>query len=422
MTQPRDLGTLLRSTGRQHFFTVENYSTIPTDFVIRRDQVVYCSETRLVYAGDGVSEFSTLTGIGGTSTGASANNRIGVDSAHLPKTTQALARVRGGYGDAKFLFIGDSTTEGNGTDLGVTYPHRGAWPNRAAQALTSFGIPCAAGAGVPIYSTNSDVRWTKGAGWGAAAYGVGPAGTYSGTAPAGTLDYADPTVNADKFDVYYLSNTGLGTITATATGGTPVVQSCNAATATRKITVTAAVAATTNNITISATGAAVYIVAIEPWLSTQSKIRFANVAQGGTRVDQWTPVGVTGFNIQAFLNLYQPDAVFINHGINDGAAAITTAAYLTGLNTLITWAATAGADVIFLTPNFVSTAYEPTFMAGYRTAIRTSLTPYALFDSALRFRSYAQANALGFMSDTLHPSSLGHTDIGQFVAGGILSL
>lgn len=368
-----------------------------------------------------VSPLALGWGAGG---GGGVPNISGLDLSHLGKWVRAKARVYAGTQDAKILCIGDSGTEGAGSSTISTFPERSAWPARMAALLTAGGLPAASGLGVPRYNTilQADNRWTIGTGWlPSGGMGILNACAYTASSPASPLVYADPTILADSFDVYYLTNTGLGTLNITATGSSVVNQSANAAGSVQKVTVTAASAATTNTCSISGTGN-VYVVGVEPFLSTTKKVRIGNVAAGGTSANTWALATGGTFAGDKVIQAYAPDLTFIGLGLNDATVASPTNTLMTNLTTIRGFVTTG--DVAFITwipsNDGARTPYEPGYIAG----IAATFGPTnAVFDYYTRVGSYANALALGLSAgDNLHPSDLGYYDIGQWAARGLLSV
>lgn len=344
----------------------------------------------------------------------------------MPKFAKAIARVRAGIADAKVFVIADSTGEGMDTSTAATYPERSAWPARTAAILSQRGLAAASGfacpaAAVPI--VNPDNRWTLGTGW-APTRNYGLAGgecCIRGTSPAGNLVFADPSVNCDSYDVYYLTVPGTGDLTLTATGGTPVVQSTSAANGVGKVTVAAAALSLSNTLTISATGNT-FIVGIEPFSAAVKRVRIGNVGAGGSKAAQWVTVPATGLGTQQVLQAYAPDLTIIGPiGLNSANAVDSVSGWIGNLKTLRDWAAVSG-DVAFATwapGGGVTAPYEPPLIAALRAEFGAD---HLIFDFYARAGTYAAYNALGFMAGALHPSDLGHWDQGGLVANIINAL
>lgn len=339
-----------------------------------------------------------LAGVGG-------GDSYRVGRSDLPGWRKARARVLGRAGDAKVLCIGDSTVWGSGAT--VAGPE--SWPGRLAAVLRGMGLPSAQGLSAPPIAAATDARWAPGTGWpDARNFGFAGVTAWRANSPAGNLVYADPDVVADRFDVYYMRNTSFGTLTMTATGGSAVVQNTAGAAGILKATVSAASPSAANALTIAATGQ-VYVVAIEPWLSTTSTIRIGNAGVPSTTLLSWNDA--TTFKSLQAIAAYAPDLTIIGLGVNDAGttgAGIDAATYMSRLSGLVTAAALTG-DVVCLTPVPSQTASQAASEASYQAALIAST--YPVIDLFGRAGSYAAMNALGFMADDRHPNSRGYGDL-----------
>lgn len=330
--------------------------------------------------------------------------------------------MRNGTADAKILCVGDSTTSGVGGTTAATIPPLKAWPAQLASLFNQGALAATHGLGVPpsqVDSTAVDQRWTVGAGWSKSALG-GASASYTGNNPGGSLVFTDDRINADVFDVYYLTGSGYGTITATATGGTPIVQSSAGADGLTKLTAVAAGAATTNTMTITATGQ-IFIVAVEPRLTSGTRVRVSNAGVSSVQTSHWTANSTTTGGIP-LIQAYAPDLTIISLGIVDAGKipAATAATIATDLKTIGAAAAISG-DVIIMTPPVPNTATTNSAnLANYVPSM--NLPAFAVADLYKRCGSYSLWNALGMMNDSLHPNNLGYQDIAQFLYGGLIQV
>ena len=350
------------------------------------------STTRNVSVGNSVVD--AVTGI---------NNPV---PALLPKWRLALAKVLTGQSDARILCIGDSTTAGYGAGTLTTDYTLYSYPQRLVALLNAHGIPAAMGMAVLVNDT-TDTRWTIGAGWGQYAADFGFVRAIGGFSPAGNLVFA-PTGGAsyDKFDIYYLGGGGLGTLTATATGGTPVVQATGGGPGViSKFTATTGAAGAGKAVTISATGT-VYIVAVETWLSTTNRVRVGNVGMPGATTTDWADSTEYGPVSAVIAGL--PDLSFISLGINDAGASTLPVTLQTNLSTLITASKRSGDVVIITMPPSQTGLYatfEPQYQSVFTALSHTYSTP--IVDIWNRFGGTYQAS---FMHDALHPNTSGYSD------------
>ena len=343
----------------------------------------------------------------------------------LPKWRKAMARVRTGQGSAKILCIGDSTTAGTAPPLTSATAHNRAYPTWLAGILNA-SIPASRGLSIPAANGSSDTNdlWTLGTGWAKNGQGFATNSSYlAGSGATGALVFAEPAVNANRFDVYYVTSAGGGTIAVTATGSSAVTQSCNAAIGIGKITVSAAAAATTNTVSITNTIGNSWIVGIEPWLSTSPNlVRVANAGEGGSKlVGFWNLAGASG--TAGMLTAYAPDLTIISLGINDSTISTTEVAYRAAMTTLLGYVSAAGSDVIVLPPVFQNATTFPTpaaLQAQYAAGLKARGIPY--FDLNERNGGFAGANAAGFMcADATHMEAIGYADLAQFIASGLVA-
>lgn len=337
-----------------------------------------------------------------------------VDFLGLPKWAAALARQRNGSGDAKILVCGDSTVAGVGSSSSTVH-NLNSWPSRLITLLNQAGYAAAPGLTIP--PKTSDTRWVLGAGWATQPYyGFSGKTSFKGTHPTGALVFGDSRASYDRFDIYYLQFGSSGNFTATATGGatSTVVAHVNPA-AIQKITVSAAAAATTNTVSIASSLGDLIIVGIEPWLSTASRIRVGNAGASGTRASEWAVVDQFGSAVA--IAKYAPDLTIFSLGINDAGSALSAATYLANMQTLITAARLSG-DVIVLTMPPSSDATQSALEAAYVRGLYDLGVPIIdVFNRA--GGQWATMNALGMMSDTLHPNDLGYWDMAGFAAAAL---
>lgn len=342
----------------------------------------------------------------------------------LPKLRISKARVRTGGGDAKWLFVGDSTEWGAlNSGVATTLNSR---TSRMVSLLSAAGLPAAPGLAVPPVAANATFAscplYSNGssgappADWqGTRAHGFGQS-AWNANATADNLVFADSRVAFDRYDIYYLASSGLGTITATATGG-------SAATAhgtgfvVASVTASAAAASTANVLTMSSTGNN-FLVGIEPWTSTVSRVRLANAGCSSTATAQW--IGDPSYGATYAIGVYAPDVVFICLGVNDAIQSVPLATYLANLQTIIAACQAAGADVILLTQG----PSQETAVAALETQYTTAILGLGLpvIDNFNRLGAWSAVNALGFMDDAHHKNTLGNSDDADFIAHAVLGV
>lgn len=345
-----------------------------------------------------------------------ANGSISNTTAlQLPKWRVALAKVRDGTANARILYVGDSTTAGYGSTLENSFPTRGSRVARLATMLNSSVTPAVLSLGIPqsAITGNADNRWTLGSGWTLQAFGAAMNASYRGTNASGNLVFT-PNVNCDSFYVYYLASVSQinGTLTATATGGTPVAINSALATGTFRILVTAASASINNTITFAGTGSGfVYVVGVEPVLSAQPQILMGNAGVNGSTTTQWATSGNYG-GLQ-FIEAVAPDLTIISLGINDASVPVAVSTVIANLQAIITAAQISG-DVVLETmiPSQTGTAYTNELIYVPQYANLAQMNNLLFLDIFARFGSSWNA-ALMNASTPLHPNDLGYWDWAQ---------
>lgn len=332
-------------------------------------------------------------------------------SQQMSKFRLAIAKARNGTADAKILFVGDSTTFGVGSSDTNVPPNTG-FPARVSSLLNSSLLATSYGhaTGKSSFGATTDTRWSAGTGWSTgSSFGWAGGSVWTGVSPAGNL-VCTPGSVSDTYDVYYVRFSSGGTITCTASGGTPVVQSTNGASGIVKVACSAASASGSNTVTISATGT-IYVVGIEGYKSATKQLRIANAGLGGSRSTNWN--NGNGLDGVAAIKAYAPDLTFICLGINDTSAspATTSSAYRANIQALIDAAKVSG-DVALITippANAASDAAGASLIATYSSEERllALVNNLPLVDV---FYRYGSSYNTGFMSDTYHPNNLGYWD------------
>jgi lysophospholipase L1-like esterase len=220
-------------------------------------------------------------------------------------------------------------------------------------------------------------------------------------------------VLADRYDVYYLQYGGGSALTATATGGAAVPVSCNGASLVKRITVVAAAASTANTVVIRSTVGQIFIVGVEPYLST-SQVLVGNAGVSGATGASWTASPASGIDSLGAITGYAPDLTILSLGINDAGNSVPSATEVVNLTTIITTAKLSG-DVILMTmpPSLGApwTTFEPQYVAAY-AALATS-TGCGFVDI---FTRWGGTYSAGYMSDSYHPNDAGYTDMALALA------
>lgn len=364
---------------------------------------------------------SNMTHLGAQYDAAVADLSPVVSAAAFPTFRKALASVRAGVRDAKVLCIGDSTTAGVGADPANVFNHGGpgSYPYQLARLLGAY-VPAASGLGIPPskISGSPDVRWTPGSGWATGNFAWGNGSAYVTTQGATAALTFTGGVLADTYDIYYLQNAGLGSITVQATGGNATTTNTVGAAAVKKVTVSAGAASATNVVTITPAGnlAPVLIIGVESSLSTTRKVRVGNAGVGSSTSAQWVALPNDFGGIPA-IKAYAPDLTIISLGINDTNGGVAPADFGTALRAIIAAAKVSG-DVLVLPPLPFTAAGPAASIALEKqyAATAAALGPMLDLYSRTGLPGTDTAKDLGMMADSVHPNAVGYADLAQFLA------
>ncbi|MBT2501423.1 phage tail tape measure protein [Curtobacterium sp. ISL-83] len=332
------------------------------------------------------------------------------DSTHLSKWTAARAAVAAGTGNCKVLVIGDSTAFG--------YPSgslQQSWSHKVAQRLVTRGLAAQDGGTTPGLSAGDNPRYTAGTGWPSGIlYGFGAQG-WQYNSPAGALQYADPFITADTFDVYFVRGSGATSITLQIDSETASTFDTTGTTSIGKISIASTTASTAHTLKITAVGTGA-ILFVEPWLSTSKRIRVANAGAPSTNSLTWAN-GVGIFSA-AMIQAYQPNLVICLLGANDAVGGYTAKSVVQNIGVLAAAAASAGADFIDMSSVPCQILSEAALQQQY--AIRTRYaTSYPFIDMNQEAGTWVNWNSLGYMGDLRHPNEAGMERIATLVEAGL---
>jgi lysophospholipase L1-like esterase len=338
-------------------------------------------------------------------------------AAKLPVSRLAYATMKNGGADFKILCIGDSTTVGYGSSTTGTVPAFNAYPIRLAEML---------GGAAGIANGRRDVsffdnRWTVPAGYITSEWAWKGYETSSSILP---LVFTPGTgATYDRFDVYTITNPGGGTLTITGTGGAAVgPYSLNSAASIIKTTCSCP-ASSSAAVSMVASGQ-VWVLAVEPWLSTTPRIRVGNVGVNGWLASDWIAAG--SFSPLVAVTTHAPHLCIVSLGLNDCAAAVTTAQFYTNLKSLCVSLKALGSDVALWIPTppgpsgVAPVLLEPgirSYLPIYR-AIANELN-LVLFDPYIRHGSAYQA---AYSFDGYHSNNLGYRDIAETIAAPLQAI
>lgn len=355
--------------------------------------------------------------------------------ARLPKWRKAVGRALAG-GRGRLMLLGDSTTVGAGagtsgqTNLVGARPNN--YPSALANALSRLGIPANNGhvfGGQNVIATTVayeqyDPRVSfPVAGWAeqpSANYLI-PGGHFFRSSTSGAVYRFTPTQVVDTIVPYYITNSGLGSMTVDVDGGA-ALSTINQAGALAVTSSTISCAKGSHAINLTATSASqVYLAGILAYDSAQGGI---DILQCGSWGDIIANFNMTT-NVWSPYNFYAslaPDLTIVQLTINDINQATTLAAYDASLRTLVAKLKAIGSDVVLMTglnsdpspyPNMGNGKSESFYAAVRQVAIDLGC-PF--LHQAERLGNYAAANAALGMSDTSHGSPALYGDEGLWVA------
>jgi len=336
---------------------------------------------------------------------------VRITAATLPTWARKRQLVELRQAPARILCVGDSTTAGVFSDsysTAVGTPNQGgpnAYPARLAAYLTARGIPAVVGMAIPGHPGNEDSRWSGGLAYSGGNIGAGAASALSMT-NAGLNPALTPGVKADTYVVYFFGDSGTGTISAQATGGTSTtINTTRSAGGIYKATVMAGTASASNVLTLTWSSGSSFILGVEFYDSTNPNVvRVLPAGVGGSQANQWAnAASTTSYGGQAFISAVAADLTVISLGINDAAAGRTAAQVLTDVRTLASKAAPSG-DVLLMSAFPHS---GPTPLDAVNAAFYLSAFPYV----DLAFRYGYNMVKWGLMTvDQTHPNALGYGD------------
>lgn len=391
-----------------------------------------------------VAHKNAVSGYGGLDTTGNSpqsilNNAFIPGSAVLrPYLHKALGNVLAGIKDAKICMgPGESTTYGY-HDLDGIGP--------AAAMVKLFrgaGYPAATGLVIPNNPNSAflgtDSRFAVGSGWAldtGLAWSFGGLGTvYAGTSGgAGTLAYT-PVADGngqtyDSCDVYYIQDTGFGTFKVNQGGGADTTQATAGTASIRKVSFTFTATATPVINFHGVTVAAVAIVGLELFSSTQVRVRVGNCGVSSSTTTEWVTTANPGIGPLDAIKAYAADYWHISTGVNDMVQGINQATTFANIVTIVAACKTTAADVGFSSPVPSSSipygVTIPQQEAAYTTALQIwcQANSYNFVDIFNRWgglNGYTSLNPTGYYYDTLHPSTAGYTDIGLAQYQGIMS-
>lgn len=300
---------------------------------------------------------------------------IGFTRAQFATWRAGAARVRGGTGRAKVIFIGDSTTwgENGGNSVGLRDgAHNNAYPAIISAYFNSNGLPSAqdnvmASGGLTQASTViADFRNSYKPGLNIASPWIIDTGVstlagrcFSVTSADATGFVYTPEVPVDSFEIGDLNASGAGVYTWQVDGGaTTQVTETNATPLLTKQSISAG-ARGTHTLTIKRVSGTAFIRHVKGWDSTTAQVDVLNAGRGaaatGDIIVNTAPYGPLGATTDEASNA---DLVVCNMGINDILAGTIQATFKSNYQTLINACIAGGASMLLVVPHQTDTAVD----------------------------------------------------------------
>lgn len=350
---------------------------------------------------------------------------------YLAKWRNAMAKVRAGTGRGRLLLVGDSTTMGGGAGTSGQTNLVGAQANNRTMALaarlSALGVPTQTHSFMgdqycgktSVTYAQYDPRLSLGTNWqelSSSNYEVLGGYMFRNTSTSGVLGFT-PTAPIDHFTVYYLQNAGLGSATVNVDGGASL-GTINEAGAAQITSQTFSVTRGSHQIQIVGATATFYLLGIVAWDSTIPAIDIITCGMwGATSADFantanfWNPGSA---NAMTFLG---QDAAILQFTINDSNGGLSQLpAYQTNM-TAVVGALKSTGDLLIESgiPSNTSQATDGVTLAAFVATCQNlaAVNGCNFLDIGARYGSYATANALGWMFDSVHANAVGYQDVAQ---------
>lgn len=355
---------------------------------------------------------------------SSFNNLLG--SNQLPHWNAALSRVMAKQGNARVLFIGDSTMAGYYSTNSASGPYAQlSIPALFSNALNGMGIPsnydAVLGAGANLTDkTTLDGRLTVGTGW--ATFGGGTSGTMGGqwySATSATTPIAfTPNTPVDTFKLWYISTPGAGSMNCNVDNGTNTAVNQAATANYLSTTIAAPLGKHTFYCNWGSGAGGVIWAGVEASNSALSAVLIDNGGWPSSTAPQWASATGGAYSAISACTKMNYDLVVIDLGDNDIGTGVTLSAYTTALQTIASSCQASGVtDVVFMTgfhenPSY-SANYSEANQALYAAAMKTVATSTSnssyvqgtpVADEFSNLVSYAYENNVGgiYAASSIH--------------------
>lgn len=345
---------------------------------------------------------------------------LGAGLSFLRRTRAGIGKASTRTGFLRVLFVGNSITAGALCTEGI---HVNSIPARLQNILASSGLTDGStGWSYPAHSipvpNPEDPRWSFSGGF----------AQYTATGSGKSMFVTATTANAiakfvsDKTGsvVSFWYATKSGAFTYSIDGATPVaVAAGNLAATTWSQVVVSGLKDSTHTLEIKTTSPTVTWIG-PAWVGKAFGVAVDNAGNAGAQQSSWNPDIAQWFENINLAKIITPDANLVlieSCLINDAGANVSAATHQANLAKTI--AAFPNADrIVWIppTPNpavVTAAKFQELRLAAYSAANAAGVP---VLDISTRWGLYPEANAAGYMADSVHPSSAGNDDIARAFA------
>lgn len=325
-----------------------------------------------------------------------ARQAYNVAPRHLRRTMAKIAAARAGTGLLKWLMVGDSNTEGDGTDKVST-----SFPARTNALFVGSGLK---DGGTGLTFLAADTRWTR-TGWTQAEWSKRHTYVSAGTtATTFTSNKAGTIV-----DYYYDATTPAHTISVD--GATPVAVPTGAEKVAKYSITGLNDSLHTVVITPSAAGVRIYGVDVR----RSSGVALTNAGISGSRSVDWDTTLTEGDAPYKVTSAWTPDLVTIMLGTNDAGTGVGAVQFKDTLQRIAAgYKATADVVLCTMIPRNVVMDRSAWFEAIYAVAEALDLP---VIDASDRWGTYTAMSSFYF--DNTHMNATGTADLGFAVLSAL---
>lgn len=349
----------------------------------------------------------------------------------------AMAATLAGTGYTKVVPVGDSTTTGYGSlgttsltnvrPISPTALLRAALASAQARPVIAnswVGDGGVSNNGATLYQYDPRLTLPDGAGWANSITSALTAGCRHqvNSTNANRMAFLPVDGSCDTFEITTPINGTLGSLNVARTGmsNTAINQAGTAGIAKTTLVSTLSNA---NPLYINRTAGLGYVMGVDAWDSSVKSVRLLGVGWNAGKTADWID-SATAFNPFPALKAIGAHLYVIRPGINEWLNAVPVATFKANLETLVDGLLVVG-DVLICTPYPSKETNTPlATQTLYVNAIRevAAARNLAVEDTFAKWGSWEAANALGYMSDDLHPKQAGYQAAATDCAAKIVSL